>query len=198
LAAHRRRGGWGDAANDRGAASGIEAERLHGLDRLQHALDLRPAADPQQNLAARTNERQRLIGFAAVDRAHDVDARDDRTEIIRCPADEREDVACCEAQNAAAAVEDRLAAVMADADPVLDPPLEPGQLDVRQERSGIGPRRAAGVEIGHHERSPSVSGNSLANRSGEPVGDGDTALEGGDLDPAAQGGRDVDGEPSCV
>ena len=42
----------------------IDAERLDGVDRLQHALDLRPAADAQQDLAAGTDEGQRLIGFA--------------------------------------------------------------------------------------------------------------------------------------
>ena len=70
---------------------GIDAERLYGIDRLQHALDFRPAADAQQDLAAGTNEGQRLIGLAAVDRAHDVDARDDRAEIVGSPAHERED-----------------------------------------------------------------------------------------------------------
>src|SRR5579883_948423 len=143
----------------------IDAERLDGIYRLQHALDFRPPADPQQNLAAWTDERQRLIRFAAADRAHDVDARDDRAEIVGRPAHEGEDVARREAQHAAATIEDRLAGVAAEADPVLDASFKPGQLDVRQERSGIGPRRAAGVEIGFQERSPSASGNSRANRS---------------------------------
>src|SRR5579884_971590 len=148
-----------------GSVSGIDAERLHCVDRLQHALDLWPAADAQQDFAARADEGQRLIGFAAVDRAHDVDARDDRAEVVGGPADECEDVARRKAQNAAAAIEDRLAAVMAEADPVLDASFEPGQLDVGVQRSGVRTRRGPSVEIGSHGRSPSVSGNSRASRS---------------------------------
>src|SRR5579883_1954187 len=143
----------------------IDAERLDGIYRLQHALDFRPPADPQQNLAAGANEGQRLIAFTAVDRAHDVDARDDRAEIVGGPAHECEDAVRREAEHAAPTIEDRLASVAAEADPVLDASFEPGQLDVRQQRSGVGPRRAARVGIGFHERSPSASGNSRANRS---------------------------------
>src|SRR5262249_37758262 len=78
--------------------------------------------------------------------------------------DEREDTLGREAQNAAPAVENRLAAVMAEADPVLDAPFEPGQLHVCVQRPGIGARRAPGVLIGSHRRPPSVSGNSRASR----------------------------------
>ena len=52
----------------------IDAETLDCVDRLQHALDLSPALELEQNVAARTYEGQRLVGFAACDCAHDVDA----------------------------------------------------------------------------------------------------------------------------
>ena len=39
----------------RRGVAGIDADRLHGVDRLKHALNLRPAIDAQQNLAAGTN-----------------------------------------------------------------------------------------------------------------------------------------------
>src|SRR5579871_1860645 len=143
----------------------IDAERLDRVDCVEDSLDFWPTADAQQDVAARANEGQRLIGFAAVDRAHDVDARDDRAEIVGSPAHEREDVVRRETEHAAATIEDRLASVVAETDPVLDTSFKPGQLDVRQHRSGVRPRRAAGVGIGCHERSPSESGNSRANRS---------------------------------
>ena len=50
----------------------IDVERFDRIDRLQHALDLRPAIDAQQDFAARAHEGQRLVGDAGLDRAHDV------------------------------------------------------------------------------------------------------------------------------
>jgi len=35
----------------RARVGGVDVERLHRIDRLQDALDLRPAIDPQQDLA---------------------------------------------------------------------------------------------------------------------------------------------------
>ena len=83
----------------------IDAERLDGVDRREHTLDLGPAADAQQNLAAGTDEGQRLIGLARRDRAHDVDARDDGAEVVRRPADEGEDR--CSARSSARGGGDR-------------------------------------------------------------------------------------------
>ena len=40
-----------------GSVGGINAKQLYRIDRLQYALNLRPAADAQQDLAARTNKR---------------------------------------------------------------------------------------------------------------------------------------------
>src|ERR1700676_3551263 len=78
---------------------GIDVERLDGVDRLQHALDLRPAIDPQQDLAPRAHERQRLETCARLDRAHDVHARDDGAEVVRRPAHERENAAWLDSRN---------------------------------------------------------------------------------------------------
>jgi hypothetical protein len=43
----------------------IEAERFHRVDRGKHALDLRPAVEPKQDVAARPDEGQRLERLAA-------------------------------------------------------------------------------------------------------------------------------------
>ena len=86
----------------------IDVERLDGVDRLQHALDLRPAIDAQQDLAAGTHEGQRLIASRR------------RRRRARCPCARRRCRSrstpsartrrCCrlEAGDAAAAVEDLL------------------------------------------------------------------------------------------
>ena len=55
---------------------------LDGVDELEYVLDLRPAFDLEQDVAARAHERQRLIGLARRHGAHDVDARGDRAEIV--------------------------------------------------------------------------------------------------------------------
>ena len=66
---------------------GIDAELLDGVDRLQHALDLRPARDAQKDVAARPHGANRGVGFTGRDGAQDVDARDDGAVIVRRPAD---------------------------------------------------------------------------------------------------------------
>ncbi len=70
----------------RRGVGGIDALRLDGVDRLQDALDLRPAIDPQQDLAARAHEGQRLETRARLDRAHDVHARDDGAVVVSTPS----------------------------------------------------------------------------------------------------------------
>ena len=42
---------------------GIDAERLDLLDRLQNTADFRPAADAEQDFAARADEGQRRVGL---------------------------------------------------------------------------------------------------------------------------------------
>ena len=125
---------------------GIDADALDGVDRLQHALDPGPALDLQQDFAARTNERQRLVRLAARNRAHDVDARDDRSEVIRGPAHEGEDRAGAKRQDTPTAIENLFVGVRAEADPVLDLLLNPGQFDMGEiVLVACGRRRAAGT-----------------------------------------------------
>src|SRR5487761_782140 len=142
----------------------IDAEGFDGIDGGEDALDLRPAADAQQDLAAGTDERQRLIGFAWRDRAHDVDARDNGAEVVRGPADEGEDGVWREAQHTAAAIDDCLGDIAAEPDPVLDALFEPGEFDGRK---GVGRTNRCLREGGirHHVCPPSVAGNSRARRS---------------------------------
>ena len=153
---------------------GIDAERLDGVDGLQHALDLRPAVDLQQDVAAGSDEGQRLERFAGTNGAQDVDARDDGAEVVRRPADEGEDVARREADDAAVAVEDLLGGDAAEAYPAFDPLLDPGQIDVSDASSAVTvimmPLRSLGDGVLRH----------LA----QHVGDGDAALEGIELDAA--------------
>src|SRR5665213_2198201 len=125
---------------------------------------LGPAADAQQDLAAGTDEGQRLIGLARRGRAHDIDARDDGPKVVRRPADEGKDRVRRKAQHTVAAVDDRLADIAAEPDPMFDAVLEPGQLDGRE---GVGRTRRClrGGGIRHHVCPPSVVGNSRAKRS---------------------------------
>ena len=92
--------------------------------------------------------------------------------------------------DAAAAIEDRLADVAAEPDPVLDALLDPGQFDMGETASGARARVMA--------RASAVFGELAREQVAQHVGDGHAALEGGDLDPAAQLRRDVDGQPGGV
>ena len=173
----------------------IDADRLDGVDDLQDALDLRPALHLQQNVAAGTHEGQRLIGFARRDRAHDVDARDDRAEVVGRPTDKGEDAMGREADDAPAPVENLFLDVLAEPNPVFDLLLNPGQFDAGQTVDrGAPPARGASEE----RRSWRVSfgwGKFAGEQFAQHVGDSHAALERGDLDLAAHVRRDVDGEP---
>ena len=57
----------------------IDAERLDGVDHLQHLLDLLPAREMQQALAAWAHTRNGREGFTRADCLQDVDARPDRS-----------------------------------------------------------------------------------------------------------------------
>lgn len=92
----------------------IDAQRLHRVDRLQHALDLGPGVHAQQDLSTWPYERQRLIAFAGGDRADDIDARDDGAEVVGRPTDEGEDAAGGEADDAAVTIENLLPGVTAE------------------------------------------------------------------------------------
>lgn len=112
--------------------SGIDADRLDGIDRLQHSLDLRPTGNAQQDLAAGAYIGDRRIGLIRPDGAQDVDARDDGAEAVSCPANVSEDAAWREAENAPAPVEDLLGDLVTKAYPVLDLLLDPDQFDMRE------------------------------------------------------------------
>ena len=112
----------------------IEAERFHRVDRGKRTLDLGPAVDPQEDVATRPDEGQRLERLAAADGAHDVDARDDRAMLARRPADEGEDAVGREADDAAATIEDLFIALAPEPDPVLDLAFLEGQFGQCGER----------------------------------------------------------------
>src|SRR6267154_5686586 len=94
-------------------------------NRLQHALDLRPAVCPQQTLPSGSDKADRRTGFARTNGAQDVDTRDDGAIIIRRPADESEDVARREGNGAATGIDDLLGGDPAEAYPALDALLDP-------------------------------------------------------------------------
>ena len=85
----------------------FHAERFHRIDRLEHALHLRPTNAVQQDFTAGGDEGKRLIGFPRGDGAHDIDARDDSSEVVgRTSARTRRRCQASKAEGAAAAVED--------------------------------------------------------------------------------------------
>ena len=108
----------------------IDAELLDGVDGLEHALDPGPSGKAEKNLTARPHIRNGRESFAGHDSAQDVDPRDHCAEVVRRPPDKGKDAAGGEAQDAAPAVEDLLGDIMTEADPLLDPVLEPDQLDM--------------------------------------------------------------------
>src|SRR5277367_4191453 len=55
----------------------IDAELLDRVDRLQHALDLRPAGDAQEDFPAGAHIADGGKGFARMRSSQDVDSRDD-------------------------------------------------------------------------------------------------------------------------
>src|SRR5579885_3194269 len=143
----------------------VDADCLDRIDDLEDALDLRPALHLEEAVAAGAHEGQRLIALAGRDRAHDVDAREDSAVVIGGPAHEGEDAVGREGEHAAAPVEDLLVLLLAEANPVFDLLLDPGQLDARQAVDGKRLRHETKMWSAGHGRSPSAGGNSRASRS---------------------------------
>ena len=83
----------------------IDAARLDGVDELEHALNLRPAIDMQQDLCAGRDRRKGLARCAAFNRAQDVEPRENGAMLVRRPAHEREDAAGREKEDATAPIE---------------------------------------------------------------------------------------------
>src|SRR5579883_1914952 len=143
----------------------VDADRFDRIDGLEDALDLRPALHLEKDVAAGPHEGQRLIALARRDRAHDVDAREDGAMVIGGPAHEGEDAVGREGEHAAAPVEDLLLLLLAEADPVFDLLLDPGQFDAREAVDGKRLRHETKMWSAGHGRSPSAGGNSRASRS---------------------------------
>src|SRR6266852_6365341 len=83
----------------------IDAERLDGIDRLQHLFDLRPPGNAQQAFAAGAHKRHRDVALARHDGAQDVDVRYDGSVVVPSPADEGKDVPGRERDDAPLAVD---------------------------------------------------------------------------------------------
>ena len=114
----------------RGRIGGIDIDGFDAVDRLQNALDLRPAVHAQKDFATGTNEGQRRDSFAWRRRAHDVDTRNDGAKIVRRPADECEDAAGREAYDPPLTVDDLVFCDVTEANPMLDLLFDPGQVNM--------------------------------------------------------------------
>src|SRR3546814_1505297 len=111
---------------------GVDVQDVHRVNRLEHALDLGPAVDAQQNLAAGGDARYGLIGFARNDRAQYVDARHQRAEVVGRPTDVGEHAIRCEGDAATSAVENLILDQATKAYPAFDAALDPQQIDTRE------------------------------------------------------------------
>ncbi|MDA9495142.1 hypothetical protein XI08_39925 [Bradyrhizobium sp. CCBAU 11361] len=58
-----------------GSIGGVDPERLHSFDQLQHALDLGPAGKSQKTFSARADPWHSRVWLPWCDRAQNVDAR---------------------------------------------------------------------------------------------------------------------------
>ena len=118
----------------RGDVDGVDAGCLHGVDRLEHALDLWPTNGAQQDLAAgRPNGRVEKASPGATARTTSIrdttvpksfDAQ--RTKAKTLPGSEADD--------APATIDDLFGGNSAEPDPVLDPLFEPGELHMSKGR----------------------------------------------------------------
>ena len=70
--------------------------------------------------------------FLGMDGAQDVDAREDRSVVVRPPTDQGEDGARCKADDAAMTIQDLFFRNATETGPVLDLACDPNQLDIRQ------------------------------------------------------------------
>ncbi len=117
----------------------VDAERLDGVDQLQHPFDLGPTRQPQQDVATGPHVGHGRAALAGRDSPQDIDPRDDRAEVIRGPAHEREYVARRKRQDTPPFIENLLLGGVAEADPVLDALLEPQKFDMGKVAHAIPP-----------------------------------------------------------
>src|SRR5258708_30581386 len=125
----------------------IDAERLDGIDGLQHLLDLGPPGNLQQTFAARAYIRHGDVALARRDGAQDIDARYGGSVLVPSPANEGEDASRLKGNDAPLAVDDVLIDASTEADSVLDLLLDPQELDMR-EFAHAGPRALGGNSRG--------------------------------------------------
>jgi hypothetical protein len=84
-AAHPLRGDCGHGASSWEPRPLPQCQALPRRRCLKHTLYFLPTADVKQNVATGANARQCLIGIAAIDRSHDVNAREDGAETVGRP-----------------------------------------------------------------------------------------------------------------
>ncbi len=116
---------------------GIDAEHLDGIDQLQDPFDFRPAGQSQQALSAGLDPGYRRIALPRRGRAQDIDAREYRSKVVGCPADESEDAAGSERQDASIAVQHFLQHGTAKPNAILDALFEPQEFDRREAARGL-------------------------------------------------------------
>ena len=110
--------------------TGIDAEVLDGIDHGQAGAHARPAAEMEEQFAARRDAGKRRTGLAGRDRAHDIEPRQDGAIVVRGPAHEREDAARGEGQDAPAAIDHLVAKRRAEAEKRTTALLELFQIDL--------------------------------------------------------------------
>lgn len=109
---------------------GCDLQCFNRINDLKDTLDFRPALGCQQNVTTGTDKGQCLECLTSVDCAHDIDARKDGAVVIRCPAHEGKDRVWRERNNATTSVEDLFLCCLAEANPVFNLLLDPGQFHV--------------------------------------------------------------------
>ena len=104
------------------------------VEKVLHAID-----------AAGAHVRDGGAELAWRDGSQDIDARQDGSVVVGRPADESKDAVRCKRNDAVLAVEDALLRSAAEADPILDPPFDPLELDLCKFTHAVCPR-----SIGDH------------------------------------------------
>jgi hypothetical protein len=122
-----------------GGVGRIDVERLDRVCNLQHAFDVGPTGEPQQDVAAGPHVGHRHAALTGRDCPDDVDARDDRAEIVRGPAHEREYATWRKRKNAPSLIENLFLCGATEANPVLDALLQPQELDMGEIAHAISP-----------------------------------------------------------
>src|SRR5260370_19912964 len=134
----------------------IDAERLDGVDRLKHFLDLRPPGNAQKTLPTGPHIRHRGVALARRDRTQDVDAGYDGSVVVRRPTDKREDAARHKRNDAPLTVDDVLLGDPAEANSGLDALLDPQEFDMREFAHAV-PPGSSGNSRGSRSRSISAT-----------------------------------------